>query len=77
MSGRRSFCDRLASIGGLWSESASCEVSLVLIQPDQSVASDAFYALHFKAYGSVAEASSSSRFSSLSEEALGLAPIQP
>ena len=58
MSGRRSFCDWFASIGGLWSESASGEVSLVLIQPDQSVASDAFYALHFKAYGSVAEFSS-------------------
>ncbi len=59
MSGRRSFCDWLTRIGGLWSESASGEVSLVFIQPDQSVASDAFYALHFKAYGSVAEFSSS------------------
>lgn len=58
MSGRRSFCYRLAAVGGLWSESASGEVSFVLIQPDQSVASDAFYALHFKAYISVAEFSS-------------------
>ena len=61
VSRRRSFCYGLGTVGGLRGESASGEMSFVLIESYESVASDAFYAFHFKAYGSVAEASSSSR----------------
>lgn len=61
VSRRRSFCYGLGTIGNLRSESASGEMSFVLIKSYESVASDAFYVLHFEAYVSVAEASSSSR----------------
>ena len=61
MSRRWSISYRLSSIGGLRGESASGEMSFVLIKSYESVASDAFYVLHFEAYVSVAEASSSSR----------------
>ena len=57
----------LNGAGGLCHLTASRQVSFVLIKSDESVAADAFCALHFSAYVSVAKWSSSRLIHSLLE----------